>query len=211
MQDAYGHVRSDVLGMIDGPFRSVLDVGCSDGATGRALLALNPNAKIVGLDIDAEAIKAAQRDYAGAHVADLDSAIPEVGRFDLIILPDVLEHLKNPDAALLRLVTDHLEPGGAVIVSLPNIQAWWALWTILAGRFPRKAAGLWDATHLRWFTRREAEALFNGAGLRVTAMHRVLRLSEHRRARPLHGLLRLFPTLFTSQMVFALRECTAVR
>lgn len=203
---AYSHERAELLDAIDTPFRRVLDVGCSDGATGRALRRRNPDAEIVGFDIDPEAVRRAATIYDAAHVVDLDAGIPAVGRFDLIVLADVLEHLKRPDEALAALVRDHLEAGGGgVIVSLPNIQTWWALWTILRGRFPRKPAGLWDATHLRWFTRHEAEALFAGAGLKVERMHRVLRLSEHRRGGPLRAVLRLAPTLFTAQMVFALR------
>ncbi len=193
----------DVIDLIDHPCSRVLDVGCSTGETGRALQAKGVS-EVVGLDIDPRAVDVAREHYTAAYVADLDEGIPALGRFDLIILPDVLEHLKQPDIVLSRLVRDNLEPGGRVIVSLPNIQTWWALWTIFRGRFPRKESGLWDATHLRWFTEIEAEGMFALAGLKVSRMTRVLALSEGRRGQPLHPVLRLFPALFTTQMVFAL-------
>jgi hypothetical protein len=35
------------------------------------------------------------------------------------------------------------------------------------GRWPRRPHGIFDASHLRWFTERDAAALLEGAGLRV--------------------------------------------
>jgi SAM-dependent methyltransferase len=206
---AYTAVRHDVLAVLpDQPYDCALELGCSDGATGSSLR--DRVRRLVGLDIDPAAVEIAlQRGYDRAEACDFDGQ-PAFHKaladetFDLVLAPDVLEHLKNPEE-VLGSVAARLRPGGVVVVSLPNIQAWWAIWTIFTGRFPRKNKGLWDRTHLRWFTQREAVALFSSCGLRVEKMHKVTRLSERRRGAPLAPILRRFGPFFTSQMVFRLR------
>ena len=41
-------------------------------------------------------------------------------RFDTILCLDVLEHLRNPSAVLAEL-RSMLAPGGAVLISVPNV------------------------------------------------------------------------------------------
>ena len=102
--------------------------------------------------------------------ADVGEALAEperLGRFDCVIAADVLEHLVDPWTALGRAV-DLLEPGGVAVVSLPNVRYALTFWTLLRrGTWPRDAEGLFDATHLRWFTLNDARALLEGAGLEV--------------------------------------------
>jgi hypothetical protein len=57
------------------------------------------------------------------------------------------------------------------IVSLPNIGNWTARRQLVAGRFPLDDFGLFDRTHLRFFTRRSAEALLTENGWTVTGTH----------------------------------------
>ena len=54
------------------------------------------------------------------------------------------------------------------MVSLPNVQYALMFWTPdPPGRWPRDPPGLFDATHLRWFTLRDARELLEQAGLEV--------------------------------------------
>ena len=84
---------------------------------------------------------------------DLDlSPLPETGlKYDLIILGDILEHLKRPDLFLAG-VNDHLAPGGMVIVSVPNIANYSIRLHLLLGEFRYTETGIMDRTHLRFFT-----------------------------------------------------------
>src|SRR5258708_40345555 len=76
--------------------------------------------------------------------------------------------MSDPWAALDR-ATDLLAPGATVVVSLPNVLHWPGLWrVIIGGRWPRGDVGVFDRTHLRWFTMRDAIDLLQGAGLRVS-------------------------------------------
>jgi len=73
-----------------------------------------------------------------------------------------------------------------VIVSLPNARHWSLVRALLwRGSWPRDATGIFDATHLRWFTLRDAHDLLGGAGLRTTAVSR-----RYWERRPLRGLVR---------------------
>jgi SAM-dependent methyltransferase len=89
----------------------------------------------------------------------------ELGRFDCLIAADVLEHLRDPWAALGAFARV-LEPGGTAVVSLPNVRFWTTLWWVARrGVWPRWAQGVFDRDHLRWFTRADALELVWGAGL----------------------------------------------
>jgi 2-polyprenyl-3-methyl-5-hydroxy-6-metoxy-1,4-benzoquinol methylase len=214
-QGAYMNVRRDMMLFDPAEVSSVLDVGCYTGATGAYLKSVNPALRLVGLDVVEEALHQARSIYGEAHLVDLDrpGALSCLGgaKFDVILLGDVLEHLKTPEAAL-TVLADHLSLRGRIICSLPNIQFWEAIATIVVGRFPRRPAGIFDHTHLRFFTKHEALALFAAANTEVVSMRRSIRLIECRRLLFLNRLvvvlkplLWLFAPYFTYQFVFVLR------
>ena len=112
---------------------------------------------------------------ARVHVLDLDrEEVPEPpAAFDTLVYADVLEHLKDPWAALAR----HrrlLAPGGRVVVSVPNAQHWRISLGLLAGRWTyRDPDGFGHALardHLRFFTRREIAGAMASAGYAVTSV-----------------------------------------
>ena len=151
----------------------VLDLGC---ASGGLLALLRPRADyLAGLEISASAA------HAAAQVADHvvqgaleDPDLPfEPGSFDLVVLADVLEHLADPAAGLARAM-GWCRPGGAVLVSVPNVAHWQARLTLLRGRWPQTESGTFDASHLRWFTRDALAALLTGAGLRDVELHAIV-------------------------------------
>ena len=87
------------------------------------------------------------------------------GTYDTLIAADVLEHLKDPWTALRRYA-QLLEPHGTAVVSLPNVGHWSTYANLARGTWPRRPEGIFDATHLRWFTLRDARELLLQAGLR---------------------------------------------
>ena len=87
-------------------------------------------------------------------------------RFDYIICADVLEHLRDP----LRMLRDchaRLAPGGALILSLPNSGHWYFRWNVLLGRFPQHDRGLFDRTHLHFYTWDGWVELLHRAGFEI--------------------------------------------
>ncbi|HEX6388171.1 MAG TPA: class I SAM-dependent methyltransferase [Solirubrobacteraceae bacterium] len=176
---AYENPRPEVAAMVPAGRRRILDLGCSSGALGAALKARD-GCEVVGVERDPLFAERAAQRLDRVVVADLDAPLPDdLGTFDCLIAADVLEHLRDPWGVLAQAVT-RVEPGGYVVVSLPNIRHWSALWTIARhGTFPRAAQGIFDATHLRWFTLADAIGLLEQAGVEHEAVHRQLRLGSH--------------------------------
>jgi len=69
------------------------------------------------------------------HVGFLTSElIAEVGRVDVVLLAEVLEHVAAPHGLLVKS-REALRPGGSVIVSVPNIAHWSIRANLLRGHF----------------------------------------------------------------------------
>lgn len=95
----------------------VLNAGCGNYTDPRP--EDMPEAWVVGLDIDADALAANDR-LDERIVGDLETVQLDPGRFDVVICVDVLEHLRRPLAAVDNLIIA-LRPGGQLRLSVPNI------------------------------------------------------------------------------------------
>jgi hypothetical protein len=65
---------------------------------------------------------------------------------------------------VLAALRETLAPGGRAVVSVPNVGHWTARRALVRGRFPYAEHGLFDRTHLRFFTRASARELAVRAG-----------------------------------------------
>jgi 2-polyprenyl-3-methyl-5-hydroxy-6-metoxy-1,4-benzoquinol methylase len=146
----------------------ILDIGCSVGALAEKIKSINNEAVIYGIDRSKKAGKIAPERLDKFFCLDLDSqAFPKFDiKFDLIILGDVLEHLKRPDIILTTL-SDYLSENGSIIISLPNIAYWRKRLELLSGRFNYTKTGVLDRTHLRFFTYDTATAMINKSGYNI--------------------------------------------
>lgn len=170
---AANNPHSFALDMV-GSGRTVLELGCSSGHVTEMLVAAGNT--VVGVESHpgwaAEAREFAER----VHVLDLDVASVadvESARFDAIVAGDVLEHLRDPLAALVK-VLPLLEPGGEVIISVPNMAYVDVRLLLLEGRVEYQDEGLLDRTHLRWFTRDSLRDMLEHAGLTAVEVRRVV-------------------------------------
>jgi 2-polyprenyl-3-methyl-5-hydroxy-6-metoxy-1,4-benzoquinol methylase len=94
----------------------------------------------------------------------------DLGRFDCLIAADVLEHLVDPWTLLGRAAA-LLEEGASAVISLPNVRYWETFFQVgIRGKWPRRHEGIFDATHLRWFTLRDAYELLRQAQLEPVAV-----------------------------------------
>lgn len=146
----------------------VLDVGCGNGYLA-AILASR------GYDVAGVEQPGGYDHLFPANVrlipADLDAGLPDVeGVFDYILCADVLEHLRRPER-LLGQLRNRLAPGGRLIASLPNSGNIYFRLMILAGRFPQEDKGLFDRTHVRFFTLDGWRRLFAGSGYDWEQVH----------------------------------------
>ena len=201
---AYERSRPEILQHVPRTARRVLDLGCATGTTGAALKQ-RQEVEVVGVELEPEYAREAATRLDQVLTADAETAEPD-GRFDVLIAADILEHLKDPWTTLRRYA-QLLDPGATLVVSLPNVGHWSTYAHLARGSWPRKPEGIFDATHLRWFTLRDARALLLGAGLEPTAVvRRGWVLHRGSRLDALVGPLLRIPglrALFTFQYVIA--------
>jgi methionine biosynthesis protein MetW len=148
----------------------VLDVGCGSGRFLRVLKQRGHQG--VGVDVSESAVATARQTGVEAHVADLNTgagfeSLP--APFDVITVLDVLEHTFDP-AAVLRRLTSLTHSQGSLIVSVPNIACLAGRLTLLSGRFPLRDSGLFDSSHLRWFTLANLHHYAAEGGFRMEAV-----------------------------------------
>jgi 2-polyprenyl-3-methyl-5-hydroxy-6-metoxy-1,4-benzoquinol methylase len=152
----------------EGRGRRALDVAAADGFLSELLT--RQGWTVTALERDPQQAARARGRCKEVIVADLEDPQVEMGGpYDAIVCGDVLEHLREPLAALLALKS-RLVPDGVIVVSVPNVAHLWMRLSLLAGRFDYSDRGLLDRTHLRFFTRRTLLDFLRAAGLRVTEL-----------------------------------------
>jgi 2-polyprenyl-3-methyl-5-hydroxy-6-metoxy-1,4-benzoquinol methylase len=157
--------RRDVYDVMPKTITTLLDVGCSRGGFCHLVKLNRPSVTVWGIEADpeaaAEAAPRADRVIVGSFPDDVPDEAP---RFDAILFSDVLEHMEDPWAAL-RAAKALLSPDGVVLASIPNIRHWSGIRSIIIrGDFTYTETGLFDRTHLRFFTRSTMLAMFASEG-----------------------------------------------
>jgi O-antigen biosynthesis protein len=156
-----------------GKNKRVVDFGCATGYLAQ-LLKFNGCA-VTGVDYNREAAQEAEQHCQEVLVADLDFiSVTEIfpdQKFDVAIFGDVLEHLRNP-WKVLEDTKNILEPGGYVVASIPNIAHGAIRLALLQGQFEYTQFGILDNTHLRFFTKKTIEDLFETTGYSIKTIDR---------------------------------------
>lgn len=153
---------------------SVLEIGCGTGATGALALANKRAGRYVGVELFPTAAEAARQVLSEVHVGNVEQMeFPwHPAEFDALILSEVLEHLYDPWDVVRRLAR-HVRAGGVVLASSPNVSHWRVLRELAAGRFPLADQGVFDRTHMRWFTPSTFADMFEAAGFAVVSVRPV--------------------------------------
>ena len=145
----------------------VLETGCGEGALAAEYRRRNPRAKYVAIETHGPSARRAagqvSRLIEGDFEAMDDAQIAELGSFDAIVMGDVLEHMTDPDHVLSRLHS-LLADDGHLILGVPNVAHWSAFFHLMHGRWPSEDSGLFDRTHLRFFTLQSLKELLARTG-----------------------------------------------
>jgi SAM-dependent methyltransferase len=164
--DSHWGAHETVLRAI-GAATSVLDVGCATGNLAVRIMARG--ADIVGVEPNETAAEVARSRGVEVISGPFDrSTLDRLRgrRFETIVFADCLEHMVDPFAALV-LARQLLPADGRIVVSIPNIVVWHARGAIALGRFDYRPTGIFDRTHIRFFTLKTARRLIERAGYRV--------------------------------------------
>jgi 2-polyprenyl-3-methyl-5-hydroxy-6-metoxy-1,4-benzoquinol methylase len=143
---------------------SILDVGSASGYFGERLAGRGYH--VVGVEQDEASASIAAAFYDEFIVADIESGLPLSRKFDVILLADILEHLRQPLKVLVHL-RDYLSSRGKFVISVPNVANIYVRLSLFFGRFDYTDRGILDETHLRFFTLKSVCALMQRASLRV--------------------------------------------
>lgn len=104
------------------PQLRILDASCGSGFAVTRFLSRRGD-KVDGIDLHAPSINYGQRNFGGAELhfvcADLSTLPHSEGRYDVVVLADVLEHIDDP-LAVLSAAMARLAPGGRLLASIPN-------------------------------------------------------------------------------------------
>ncbi|MBH5334671.1 methyltransferase domain-containing protein [Streptomyces pactum] len=195
---------------------TVLDVGCGDGSAMALALPLLRGHRVVGVDWSRDALRRAATRLPAVVRGDISGGgLPFAsGSADAVVFGEVIEHLVDPDAALdeLRRV---LRPGGHLLLSTPNLAAWYNRGLLLAGVQPvfsevslrgvHGRPGEQVVGHLRLCTARALRSLLTASGFEVV---RTAGAPFHGVPRPLRALDRAacrLPSLASILLVHARR------
>jgi SAM-dependent methyltransferase len=168
----YSGVRYDVVALLPAGLRSVLEVGCAAGGTGRLLRSMGVE-RLIGMEVNPVYAAVASEHYSDVFVGDaevLDLCRLEKHSLDCIIYCDVLEHFHSPWTVLRRHL-EYLRAGGFVAASIPNIRYYKAVQDLVFhDKWEYTDAGILDRGHLRFFTLRSIQELFRKTGLEIVKL-----------------------------------------
>ncbi|MCE8423229.1 MAG: class I SAM-dependent methyltransferase [Candidatus Methanoperedens sp.] len=148
--------------------KKVLEIGCGSGRLAN-LLTLQKKCKVYCIEKDPVMSHIAQGKCVEVLNKDIEKEDPpySAGFFDCIILGNVLEHFKDPEDVLRRLMK-YLSDTGFLIYSVPNIVNWYSRMTILSGKFEYSDSGVFDRAHIRFYDFNSAKKLVLDAGYIIT-------------------------------------------
>lgn len=153
---------------------SVIEVGCMRGSLAKEYKKYFSNVEWTGVDIDPENVNIAKDICSHAIHADIEkfplNSLPNIHTVKAWVMGDVLEHLRDP-WRLLKEIRKISPTGSSVVACIPNSQHWSFQVRVNAGMMNYENDGLFDRTHLRFFSRATMAQMFEDAGFQIKAMY----------------------------------------
>lgn len=178
----------------------VLEVGCANGRLGQEIKKLGHF--VAGVEISPQAAQNARQALDEVHVFDIEGEWLkklEEQKFDIIVLPEILEHTFDP-VYVLKKSAAILKPDGEIIITTPNFMVWTNRMRFLFGRFRYEEQGMFDFGHIRWFTYDYLREVLSKSGFTITAEKHIIFPGK------LTGILRFWPGLFAFQFIVKARK-----
>lgn len=185
---------------------TIVDLGCGEGTLCHRAAAEVPDGIVIGLDWTEASLRMASSRGTAVVLAGLDDAdLPFAdGSVDAVMISEVIEHLVHVDHAMAE-ARRILVPGGLLLLSTPNLGAWFNRILLLfgvqpvfsevsqIGVFGRPGSEL--AGHLRLFTRRALRDFLRAHGFERIRLRGATYHDVPRPLRSLDGLCARWPGL----------------
>ncbi len=175
----FSNAREDFVDRLPiDPTASILEIGCGNGATGAMALSEGRCGRYVGVELFEDAATEARDVLSEVIVGNVETLDFnwQPASFDVVIFSEVLEHLLQP-GNVLKTMARFVRPGGLLLASSPNISHWRIIKELIKGRFELADQGVFDRTHLRWFTPATFVGLVEDAGFVVAELGPVTQFS----------------------------------
>jgi methionine biosynthesis protein MetW len=152
----------------------ILEIGCATGHLSEFLIN-EKKCKVTGIEFDPDqAAVARQRglemiagrvDDPGVQ-AEVDSRLADGQSFDVVFMSQVIEHIAEPEAVLLK-IREWLAEDGMLVISTCNIAHWQCRLRLLRGKWEYEDYGIFDRGHLRFFTLKSFATILEKCGYNV--------------------------------------------
>jgi 2-polyprenyl-3-methyl-5-hydroxy-6-metoxy-1,4-benzoquinol methylase len=141
----------------------ILDLGCAGGYTVKPFIAEN---EVWGADGIDELLEIAKTNGLKTVKVDLEEPLPIAdGQFDLVVCTETLEHIVNTDLALHE-INRILKPGGAAMLSVPNVRTLIGIGMMFLG-YPPMYAARYRSPHFRDFTKKTFRLALQNHGFEI--------------------------------------------
>jgi len=171
----YGFARAEMLDFLPKNAKKILDIGCGNGNFGKVAKEQLTKTEVYGIEPIEKAEKKAKeildKTFCGLFNEELVHKHFQNTRFDAIFFNDVLEHIAEPWDTL-KLASSILSKDGYIIASIPNILYYYEFIDMLKSKdWKYKDGGIFDITHLRFFTKKSIKRLFEETGFEIVQMN----------------------------------------
>ena len=174
------------------PAPRFLDLGCASGAWSARVASTLGASSVVGVDLSTKALRAATDRGIQSVFASVDGGVLpfRTGSLDIVMLDEVIEHVVDTDG-IVDEIHRVLHPDGVLILSTPNLAAWFNRIGLLAGLQPAFTEVAYSGVygrpgdevvgHLRLFTWRALREFLSAHDFEIVSI----------KGAPFHGLPRL--------------------
>ena len=163
--------REEILPLLPEKAERALDLGCGSGETSGHLRKIGRFGWVCGVEGSSEAAVLARKKLDQVLEGDIEKIEYPFApnSLDVILALDILEHLVDPWTTVKKL-KHFLKPGGVIVTSIPNVRHYNVVVPLIfRGDWQYTQEGLLDSTHIRFFTRKTAQRLFEREGLILDA------------------------------------------
>ncbi|MFH0971176.1 MAG: class I SAM-dependent methyltransferase [Candidatus Micrarchaeota archaeon] len=148
-----------------GTGNKILDVGCGGGFIGKILID-NGN-DVFGVDLQDEPLAEAKRKGLKVKKARAQDLPFGNGTFDIVIIPEVIEHFVETDSAL-KEAKRVLKKHGKLIVTTPNFTSFRDRILVFFGHMPAYSM---HTDHVKFFNKKRLAETVEAAGFRLIRVY----------------------------------------
>ena len=208
----YSYIRHDLMEFLDKKkYSKVLEIGAAYGDTLFYLKEKSLADEVVGIDLfqDEENLNNYKKvdKFIFGNINEIDLSEYK-NYFNLILLPDVLEHIYDPKKTL-NIVYNLLKEDGEICVSMPNIRHYSAFVKIfLKGDFKYDEIGIFDYTHVRFYCKKNIQELLESSNFEIMKSEGSIRNFKGKSVAKIINKISfgLFEEFFSTQYFFKVKK-----